>query len=235
MKNNLVKLTDFGFAREVFTGMYEASEFTRLGTPIYMSPQILNSIPFSSKTDIWSLGIMIYEMLYGKTPWTGTTPQNLLKHILKTPLKFPEPMMNGYSNALVKKLPPISNEMKELLKRMLEVTEEKRINWEEMFEHEIFKEKKIVQEIHEEKKEIDIKVEKKAESINVDNNNDSKNGINSLSNSKKIENNMILGEIHAENPKEKLKRPMSNPKDQPIKEKKKDFWECFAVILNLYI
>ena len=156
MQDNIIKLTDFGFAREVFTGMNEANEFTRLGTPIYMSPQILNSIPFSSKTDIWSLGILIYEMLFGKTPWAGNTPQDLLKNILKSPLKFMENhSMNNYHSPLIKKPPPVSAEMKDLLKRMLEITEEKRITWEELFDHDVFKVKIPVPMdiINEEKKE----------------------------------------------------------------------------------
>ena len=109
-------------------------------------------------------------MLYGKTPWAGSTPQNLSSNILKTPLKFPEPVaknVNGYSNALMKKMAPLSNEIKELLKKMLEVTEEKRISWEEMFEHPLFNEKKeaegqnAVNSVEQKKEEVEEKKENK--------------------------------------------------------------------------
>lgn len=235
LQNNVVKLTDFGFAREVFTGMYEAFEFTRLGTPIYMSPQILNSIPFSTKTDIWSLGIMIYEMLYGKTPWSGNTPQGLLQHILKTPLKFPEPVnknINGYSNGLVKKISPLSNEIKELLKKMLEVTEEKRISWEEIFEHPIFNEKKDIEgqnfvnavaqkEEAEEKKENENIPVKNQENINL-----AKEEPKKINSKEKIE---ILGEIR---PSEQQKQTKKNrgviSQSNEQKEKKKGFLSMFC-------
>ena len=69
IQKNTYKISDFGFAREIFCGMDEPASFTRYGSPLYMSPQILKGTPFSSKCDVWSLGIIAYQMLYGKTPW----------------------------------------------------------------------------------------------------------------------------------------------------------------------
>lgn len=69
------KISDFGFAKCLDnTGMDEAVKQTYLGTPLYMAPQILMEQEFSGKCDIWSLGMMFYEMLYGRTPWTAKTP-----------------------------------------------------------------------------------------------------------------------------------------------------------------
>ena len=222
IKDNTIKLTDFGFAREVFTGMNEASEFTRLGTPIYMSPQILNSIPFSSKTDIWSLGIMIYEMLYSKTPWVGKTPQDLLNHILKQPLKFIDfqAALNGsYNSPLVKKPPPITTEMKELLRKMLEITEEKRISWEDLFVHDIFKEKQaivppldVIKEEKEEKKENENKIGSNFEKKNEKNINDE------LNNSQRKDN-LIMPEIKISKEKPIKKQKKMSQSKEPIKKK----------------
>lgn len=49
-----------------------------VGSPIYMSPQILKGEKYNSKCDVWSLGIMVYELLYGHFPWLNKSsgPQN---------------------------------------------------------------------------------------------------------------------------------------------------------------
>lgn len=40
-----------------------------VGTPLYMSPQILNKQTYTNKSDLWSIGLIFYEMIYGQTPW----------------------------------------------------------------------------------------------------------------------------------------------------------------------
>lgn len=91
-----------------------------------MSPQILAEEYFSSKCDIWSLGMMFFELLYGRTPWTGKTPNELLENIKKKPLEFPEQ-------------PPRSEIVKDMLRRMLVFGDAERISWEELFQHKIIK------------------------------------------------------------------------------------------------
>jgi serine/threonine-protein kinase ULK/ATG1 len=82
LKDGMAKISDFGFAKCLDgVGMDEATKNTYLGTPLYMAPQLLVEDKFSSKCDIWSLGMMFYEMLYGHTPWTGKTPYQLWKNI----------------------------------------------------------------------------------------------------------------------------------------------------------
>jgi serine/threonine protein kinase len=75
-----------------------------------MSPQILEGLPFSSKCDIWSLGIMLYEMLYGFTPYDGENPFTILKNIKANPLNFPDK-------------PVRSQVIKNLIRSMLELNE----------------------------------------------------------------------------------------------------------------
>lgn len=130
IQKNIYKISDFGFAREIFCGMDEPAALTRYGSPLYMCPQILKGTPFSSKCDVWSLGIIAYQMLYGKTPWTGLSPQDLVNNIEKNPnLKFSEEIK-------------VSDEMKDMIRRMLIWEDEKRISWPEIFKTEMFKTEK---------------------------------------------------------------------------------------------
>ena len=58
--NRLVKLGDFGIARVL--GSTWENAMTIVGTPYYLSPEIVENKPYSFKSDIWSLGILLYEM-----------------------------------------------------------------------------------------------------------------------------------------------------------------------------
>ncbi|MBN2382621.1 protein kinase [bacterium] len=82
-----VKIVDFGIARVGnLEGLTDTGEV--MGTPEYMAPeQIRKKIDFRS--DIYSLGIVIYEFLTGKLPFTGDTPIGVLMAHLKTQPPFP--------------------------------------------------------------------------------------------------------------------------------------------------
>jgi serine/threonine-protein kinase ULK/ATG1 len=80
-----------------------------------MAPQILGREKFSSKCDVWSLGVTIFEILYGKTPYTASNPKELLENIRTKPLLFPEHI-------------PRSEEIKSLLRQMLQIDEDKRLS-----------------------------------------------------------------------------------------------------------
>ena len=44
-------------------------KYTLLGTPYYMAPQLLKAEKYSSKCDVWSTGVVFYEILFGKIPF----------------------------------------------------------------------------------------------------------------------------------------------------------------------
>ena len=64
-KNNILKITDFGLSRHINNNELMA---TLCGSPLYMAPEIIKNKQYTVKSDIWSFGIIIYEMLYGFIP-----------------------------------------------------------------------------------------------------------------------------------------------------------------------
>lgn len=67
------KICDFGFAK-FFTDTTRMAR-TCVGTPIYMSPQVLHQKSYTNKTDIWSLGVLFYELLFAKLPYYGSSEE----------------------------------------------------------------------------------------------------------------------------------------------------------------
>lgn len=79
--NGLVKLGDFGIAK-CFNNSLEKAK-TVVGTPYYLSPEIIQNHPYSFKSDVWSLGVLLYEMCCLKMPFDGTNIANLSLRIVK--------------------------------------------------------------------------------------------------------------------------------------------------------
>lgn len=78
MKSGLVKLGDFGISKGFKNTWDKAS--TVIGTPYYLSPEIVNNKPYDFKSDIWSLGVLLYEMMALKMPFdAGSLPMLSLK------------------------------------------------------------------------------------------------------------------------------------------------------------
>lgn len=77
-----VKLMDFGLALDPEAEKAVCGgESLRVGTPVYMAPEQVNGEPLSGKSDIYSLGIIAYEMLIGMPPYVGNIPQVMQQHI----------------------------------------------------------------------------------------------------------------------------------------------------------
>jgi serine/threonine protein kinase len=60
-----------------------------VGSPLYMPPESLSQNIYSVKSDIWALGIMLFEMLCGRTPWECRTEKELLEKISRIPADIP--------------------------------------------------------------------------------------------------------------------------------------------------
>ena len=80
-KSGLVKLGDFGISKG-FKNTWEKAK-TMVGTPYYLSPEIINGEPYDSKNDIWALGVMIYEMMSFKKPFNANSLPALSLRILR--------------------------------------------------------------------------------------------------------------------------------------------------------
>lgn len=122
-KGSSLKLGDFGFAKQMENKSQMVA--TTVGTPLYMSLEILKSEPYTSKADIWALGFIFYEILHGDTPWTANTELQLVRNIEKNPLNI--------------RRKDLSPETVDFLHRCLQLLERDRISWDEIFVHPIFR------------------------------------------------------------------------------------------------
>ena len=68
LKGGVCKISDFGFAKDLDKGENTVMR-SIVGTPLYMSPQILARAKYTNKSDLWSVGLIYYELLHGHTPW----------------------------------------------------------------------------------------------------------------------------------------------------------------------
>ena len=81
---------------------------TNCGTPIYMAPEIWESKPYTQKVDIWSIGVMMYELLSGCHPFEGDN-DSLGHKIMEQELQFPQEMIKSVSSKAINLLRLILN------------------------------------------------------------------------------------------------------------------------------
>jgi serine/threonine protein kinase len=92
--DGIVKVLDFGLAKLVeqespdpeasTIPLVQTAEGARMATPMYMSPEQARGQVVDHRTDIWSLGVVLYEMVTGRSPFEGATSSDLVAEILKT-------------------------------------------------------------------------------------------------------------------------------------------------------
>jgi len=111
-----------------------------------MAPEVLDGAMYNNKADIWSIGTVFYELLFGRPPFLASNMIELMKNIKQKKLDIP------------KKINNISPEAEDALRKMLTVDPHERIDWDELFKHPItfYREEKIKKELEDTLKAHDL-------------------------------------------------------------------------------
>lgn len=79
-----IKIADFGFA--IAEKKCNQNFGYNVGSPYYMPPETLKFNQYSFFSDAWAIGVMAYEIIYGKAPWKDKIDAKLFDMIINTPL-----------------------------------------------------------------------------------------------------------------------------------------------------
>jgi serine/threonine-protein kinase PpkA len=85
-QDGMVAIADFGIAKQVSTLITDTGAGQIVGTPYYLSPEQVQGRPVDARCDLYSLGLLAYEMLTGQKPFHAETAEELLMMHVRTPL-----------------------------------------------------------------------------------------------------------------------------------------------------
>jgi len=123
--NSKIVLTDFGLAKyKSLKELQTQGMKTACGTPGYVSPEIVMNVHYTSKTDLWSLGVITYILLCGFPPFYSESTHQLYQQIKAGDYSFPSPYWTD-----------ISNSAKDLIRHLLCVDPQKRYTATDVLRH----------------------------------------------------------------------------------------------------
>ncbi|KAJ3344241.1 Serine/threonine-protein kinase [Gonapodya sp. JEL0774] len=148
----VLKLADFGFAR-LLQPLSLAS--TLCGSPLYMAPEILRHHKYDARADLWSVGVVLYEMLCGRVPFRAKSQADLLRRIdSQGGVRWPDEVAAQQRDQQTREHaaaaaagepllpstpvvvpPPVPADMKDLVRRLLRRDPRDRMTFEEFFAH----------------------------------------------------------------------------------------------------
>ncbi|KAJ7996186.1 hypothetical protein DPEC_G00234440 [Dallia pectoralis] len=117
-KGGVVKLCDFGFARAMSVSTLVLTSIK--GTPLYMSPELVQEKPYDHTADLWSLGCILYELHTGVPPFYTNSIFQLVQLIVRDPVKWPDNMSQTCTT---------------FLKGLLTKDPQKRLSWPHLLKH----------------------------------------------------------------------------------------------------
>ncbi|KAK4345677.1 hypothetical protein RND71_035853 [Anisodus tanguticus] len=127
--NSTLKIADFGFARSLQPRVLAE---TLCGSPLYMAPEIMQLQKYDAKADLWSVGAILFQLVTGKTPFTGNNQIQLLQNIVKsTKLQFPLDAKNLNPHCV------------DLCQKLLRRNPVERLTFEEFFNHPFLAQKQL--------------------------------------------------------------------------------------------
>ena len=125
-KKYTIKLSDYGSSKRL-SSLTKNYLISVNGTLSYMAPEILKREEYNYKCDLWSIGIIIYKLYFGNSPFPGLTEKDLIKNI------------NEYDKGIKTINKTGNKELDDLIKNLLQKEPSKRLNWDQYFNHPFFK------------------------------------------------------------------------------------------------
>ena len=119
-KGMVAKLTDFGWSNYM---QGDIKRTTVCGTPVYLAPEIINNQGHDEHVDIWCIGVLLFELMAGYSPWDGNDVQTVRYNICRLKIRWPITM---------------DRDAMDLISKILKYNPEERLTLRQMLAHPFF-------------------------------------------------------------------------------------------------